>query len=222
MVGIQKSFTRVNRPPSAAEAYYTVLAPWYDLLAASEKKYILQGVELLNPSPGESILEIGFGTGYAQLQIAGLLKGGRSAGLDLSTGMCRIAHNKIARAGLAEQINLIQSNSLPIPFQSNVFDGIFTSFTLELFDSPHIPTLLEECRRVLKRGGRFVVVSLSKDRPLPWMGKMYERLHTHFPTLLDCRPIPVRSLVREAGFMYREDHETRMWGLPVILLLVVK
>ena len=216
-----QTYTRVKRPENEAESYYSRLSSVYDLLAASEKKFIRQGLELLNPSEGERILEIGFGTGYAQLTIAKMVVAGVSIGLDISEGMSQITRAKVIRSGLSDRTWLVRSNTLPIPFEGGIFDGIFSSFTLELFDSPQIPEILEECRRVLKPAGRLVVVCLSKDQPLPWMGKLYERLHTRFPRLLDCRPIPVRSLVKDAGFTIKEDRDTRMWGLPVSILLAL-
>ncbi|RLD05948.1 MAG: 2-heptaprenyl-1,4-naphthoquinone methyltransferase, partial [Chloroflexota bacterium] len=106
-----------------------------------------------------------------------------------------------------------------IPFQGGFFDGVFTSFTLELFDSPHIPVVLSECRRVLKPGGKLVIVSLSKDRALGLMGRMYESFHDRFPKWADCRPIPIKSLVKDAGFIIRESQEYKMWGLPVGMVL---
>lgn len=216
---LSQSYTRVNRPENEAESYYSRLSSVYDLLAASEKKFVRQGLELLNPSEGERILEIGFGTGYAQLAIAKSILGGVSIGLDLSAGMNQIAKTKVIQSGLSNRICLVRSNTLPIPFKDGIFDGIFSSFTLELFDSPQIPEVLEECRRVLKPAGRLVVVCLSKDQPLPWVGRLYESLHTRFPRLLDCRPIPAQSLIKEAGFKIKESQETRMWGIPVSILL---
>lgn len=216
---LSQSYTRVNRPENEAESYYSRLSSVYDLLAASEKKFVRQGLELLNPSEGERILEIGFGTGYAQLAIAKSILGGVSIGLDLSAGMNQIAKTKAIQSGLSNRICLVRSNTLPIPFKDGIFDGIFSSFTLELFDSPQIPEVLEECRRVLKPAGRLVVVCLSKDQPLPWVGRLYESLHTRFPRLLDCRPIPVQSLIKEVGFKIKESQETRMWGIPVSILL---
>jgi len=208
-------FSRVNRPVQAAESYYSNLSRIYDWLASSEKRFIRLGLALLHPRPGERILEIGFGTGYAQQYIAQSVKNGISAGLDLSIGMGRVAQRRLSRAGLLDQVDLVRSDTLPIPFQEGVFDGIYTSFTLELFDSPIIPEVLGEIRRVLKPRGRLVVVSLSKDRQLGLIGRIYESFHDRFPKLADCRPIPVKFLVKDAGFIIRESQEFKMWGLPV-------
>lgn len=215
-------FSRVYRPVQEAEEYYSRLSRIYDGLASSEKKFIRQGLELLDPRPGERILEIGFGTGYAQQYIARAVQGGSSIGLDLSIGMGEVAQNRLKSAGLWDQVSLVRSNTLPLPFQSHYFDGIFSSFTLELFDSPLIPNVLAECQRALKPGGRLVVVSLSKDRPLGLMGRIYESFHDRFPTWADCRPIPVRHLVEEAGFRIDESQVKSMWGLPVGILLAFK
>ena len=216
------SITRVNRSEADAERYYSRLSSIYDLLAASEKKFINRGLELLIPVSGETILEIGFGTGHAQLVIGETVKTGLSAGVDLSEGMCRVAQKKAATAGISDRVCLIRNNSLPIPFAEGVMDGIFSSFTLELFDTPQIPEVLKEFKRVLKPGGRLVVVSLSKDQPLPWMGRLYERLHTTYPRVLDCRPIPVQSIISKGGFEINQARELSMWGIPVSIVKAYK
>jgi demethylmenaquinone methyltransferase/2-methoxy-6-polyprenyl-1,4-benzoquinol methylase len=203
---------------SEAERYYSRLSQVYDWLAASEKKFIDLGLELLNPLEGEKILEIGYGTGFAQENIIQAVGAGLSAGLDLSIGMGNAAKRNLSRTGLAERMALVQSDTLPIPFPRGSFDGIFSSFTLELFDSPEIPKVLKECRRVLNGAGRLVIVSLSKDDPLPLIGRIYETLHNRYPMLLDCRPIPARELLEKAGFEIQEVIKTSMWGLPVIIL----
>ena len=210
-----EDFSRVNRPIAEAGSYYSRLAPFYDWLASSEKRFVRLGLGLLHPEPGERILEIGFGTGYAQQHIAQAVKSGLSIGLDLSSGMCQVAHDRLSQAGIRDLTELLQSDTLPIPFSDNVFDGVFSSFTLELFDSPLLPEVLIECRRVLKPGGRLVVVSLSKDQPLGLMGRVYEFFHDKFPGLADCRPIPVKHLIEENGFLIQESYAYTMWGLPV-------
>jgi len=210
-----EDFSRVNRPLAKAGKYYSRLAPWYDFLASSEKKYVRQGLELLDPQPGQQILEIGFGTGYAQEHLISTLKDGFSAAVDLSPGMAYQAQRKLRLAGLLDRSGLTISDSLPLPFPTNTFDSLFSSFTLELFDTPKIPILLGECRRVLRPEGSLVVVSLSKDQPLGIMGKLYESFHDRFPALADCRPIPLCRLLAENGFTVINSENDRIWGLPV-------
>ena len=214
-------FSRVNRPVMAVESYYSTLSRYYDWLAASEKRFLRIGLSLLAPQPGENILEIGFGTGYAQQLIARIIGDGMSAGLDLSAGMGQAAQKRLFRAGVLDQVELVQSDTLPIPFIEKSFDGIFSSFTLELFDSPLIPEVLSDCRRVLKPGGRLVVVSLSKDNPLSLMGRLYEYFHNKFPAYADCRPIPARHLLEESGFSIQESYDYSMWELPVGIIAAV-
>jgi demethylmenaquinone methyltransferase/2-methoxy-6-polyprenyl-1,4-benzoquinol methylase len=208
----------VNRPLAQAGDYYTRLAPWYDLLASSEKKFVEHGLDLLALQPNETILEIGFGTGFAQRKIIPALGDGLSIGVDLSAGMALLAQQKLTKAGFTNRINLVCSDSLPLPFQAAVFDAVFTSFTMELFDTPLIPTLLGEIRRGLRSSGRLVVVSLSKDQPLGLMGRLYESFHNRFPTIADCRPIPVCRLLEENGFKVIQARFSRMWGLGVSMV----
>lgn len=212
-----QEYSRVDRPLADAAPYYNSLAGWYDLLASSEKKFTRQGLEFLDPRPGQRILEIGFGTGYAQQRIASAVPGGFSAGVDISLKMAGVALGKINKGDYRGRVGLVCSDSLPLPFSANCFDGLFSCFTLELFDSPLIPQLLAECQRVLKPAGRLVAVSLSRDLPLPWPGRIYETLHNRYPRLLDCRPIPLLALLESSGFLIREFQLTKLWGLPVAL-----
>lgn len=211
-------YSRVDRPLSSASQYYNKLAPWYDILAASEKRFIRAGLKLLDPQPDERILEIGFGTGYALERIIFQLKNGYCAGIDLSPTMASLARKKLLRGDLMARAGLVCSDSLPIPFATNTFDAVFSSFTLELFDTPQIPILLGECRRVLSSNGRLVIVSLSKDEPLGIIGRLYEKFHERYPTLADCRPIPAHRILVENGYSVEKKEFGTMWGLPVVLL----
>lgn len=212
-------YSRVNRPVLAAEGYYSKLSRVYDWLASSEKRFLRLGLALLQPQPGERILEIGYGTGYSQQIIAQNIGKGLSVGLDLSTGMGQVAQKRLSRAGIADQVKLVQSNTLPIPIKEGIFDGVFCSFTLELFDTPIIPDVLNNIQRVLKPDGRLVIVSLSKDQPLGLMGKFYESFHNLFPKWADCRPIPIKYLLKENGFFIQESYNYKMWGIPVGIVL---
>lgn len=210
--------TRVPRTRDAARSTYDRLSRYYDTLASSEKEYIDAGLARLDVRSGETVLEIGFGTGRALLNLARQVgQEGQVLGIDLSAGMCAVAREKVEEAGLPGRVALELGDARNLPYGSGEVDAIFMSFTLELFDTPDIPTVLAECRRVLREGGRLGVVSLSKDRRLALAGRLYEWLHTKFPRYLDCRPIPVRDLLEEAGFRIVDMEQESMWGLPVAI-----
>ena len=117
-----------------------------------------------------------------------------------------------APLGDAVDLNFIEAGSL---------DGVFMSFTLELFDTPEIPEVLRECQRVLRPGGRLVVIGMSKEGPKDPLVNVFEWTHKHFPKFLDCRPIYVRQALEQAGFFNLKALTRHMW-IPVEIVLGVK
>jgi len=101
------------------------------------------------------------------------------------------------------------------PFRGGSFDAVFMSFVLELFDTPEIPAVLTEVCRVLRPGGRLAVVALAATTPPGLIERGYIALHRRFPKFLDCRPIPTRDLLTDAGLEVATARTTTMWGLPV-------
>jgi demethylmenaquinone methyltransferase/2-methoxy-6-polyprenyl-1,4-benzoquinol methylase len=206
---------------STARINYNRLSRWYDWFASSEKQYTEIGLHMLNVKPGEKVLEIGFGTGQGLVALADSTgETGKVYGIDLSAGMFRVANGKISRAGLSSRIDLRLGDATNLPFEDYFFDAIFISFTLELFNTSEIPVVLGECKRVLLEDGRLGVVALEKKdcRAV----KIYEWFHARLPSLVDCRPIYVRSIIEEAGFEAVEAREKAMWGLPVKSIIARK
>jgi demethylmenaquinone methyltransferase/2-methoxy-6-polyprenyl-1,4-benzoquinol methylase len=113
--------------------------------------------------------------------------------------MIHHAEARLRRARLADRVELRLAS----------FDALFMAFTLELFDTPEIPLVLAECRRVRRSGGRLIVVALSRATPVGWRTRLFERLHDRFPTALDCRPIPAGLALQEAGFDGVRGRSTR-------------
>jgi demethylmenaquinone methyltransferase/2-methoxy-6-polyprenyl-1,4-benzoquinol methylase len=177
----------------------------------------------LKASKGEVVLEIGYGTGKSVLALARSVgETGHVYGLDLSEGMHRVSSDRVDHAGLSERVDLRCGDAVELPFEDEIFDAVFTSFTLELFDTPEIPIVLQECYRVLRSGDRIVVVSMSKKKDHSMAVRLYEWAHERFPNHVDCRPIYVAESLLDAGFQVSERIEMKMWGLPVDAVLAKK
>jgi len=132
--------------------------------------------------------------------------------------MLAVTHMKLRKANVLGQVELINIDAVHLPFTDDFFDAVFMSFTLELFDTPEIPKIVSECYRVLKKGGRIGIVSLSKKNDTG-MSRMYEWFHGLFPKILDCRPIFVEEALNEAGFTTQEASLISIWGLPVEIIV---
>ena len=216
--------TRVPRTKTQAAASYNRLSRWYDRIAgSSEQKYRNLGLNLLLARPGENILEIGFGTGHCLLALAKTVgPRGKVCGIDISSGMQAIALKRLQFAGAAEWVELQVGDAALLPYPHDSFDAVFMSFTLELFDTPEIPQVLEQCRQVLRPGGRIGLVAMARpDRPGIAV-RLYEWCHARWPAMVDCRPIHARTALRESGFTIEAAQRWRMWGLPVDVIRATK
>jgi len=211
----------VNRSKAQAQATYDRLSRWYDVLAgSSEKRLIDAGLLRLAVHDGDKVLEIGCGTGHAILVLARAAgDSGRVYGLDISAGMLRVAQQGVNRAGLSGRVDLHQGDAAQLPFDDASLDAIFSSFTLELFDTPDIPVVLGECRRVLRDGGRLCIVAMSRAGKRGLMLRLYEWAHDRFPRYVDCRPIYAQAAVQAAGFRLVDGIVKSTWGLPVEIVV---
>lgn len=210
-----KRILRVLGSRAETRAFYNKIAQVYDLLAErSEEPLRRSGLEMLRAAAGERILELGPGTGHCLAELARAVgPRGRAYGVDLAEKMLMQARQA--------QAELVCGDAVRLPFLSATMDAVFMSFTLELFDTPEIPKVLAECRRVLRRGGRIVVVAMSKSKERRLAVQVYEWAHRHFPNFVDCRPIYARRAVEAAGFRVRESAMGHLW-VPVEIVLAVK
>lgn len=216
--------SRVKRSKQAAREAYNRISHIYDWLAgSSEIPFMRMGVGMLSVATGESVLEIGPGTGSALVELGTQVgPSGKVHGLDISAGMLHQAGTRLKKAGLYERVSLLQGDGAQLPYRNGSFSALFITFTLELFDTPEIPIVLSECQRVLKPHGRLGVVAMFKTQPVSWIVRLYEWFHELLPAYVDCRPINGFEMVQAAGFKLENRQVKSMWGLPVELLVARK
>jgi len=126
------------------------------------------------------------------------------------------------KVGLLDRAELHCGDAMCLPFKDNAFDAVFMSFTLELFDTPEIPKVLEEVKRVLKPGGRLGVVSMSKENGESTLLKLYEWTHRKWSKYIDCRPIYVERSLVDCGYWVKSKVKVRLLGLPGEIVVTFK
>ena len=201
-------------------AFYNKIAKVYDLLAErSEQPVRDQAFSKLAPQPGERVLEIGFGTGHNLARIAKrVAPTGAVFGIDLAENMVEAAQELVDQENLHDFVELTCGDAEQLPYEPGTMDAVVMNFTLELFDTPNIPCVLDQCRRVLRQGGRIVVAGISKQGTQGVVIRAFEWTHRHIPHLMDCRPIYIRRSLESAGFRIQATSLEHMW-VPVEIVL---
>jgi len=163
---------RVERDTAAARATYDRLAGVYDLVEGA--------VRTPRPccgcwpaTPASGVLEVGPGTGHGLVTLAGQVgPAGTAIGVDLSARMGARARRRLARAGYTASSAVVRGDARQLPIGHATVDAVMMSFVLDLIDTDQIPTVLVECRSVLRPTGRLVIVALDLMEPPPTMTRL--------------------------------------------------
>jgi len=132
-------------------------------------------VKLVGENNPKQILDIATGTGDLALMMS-QINPERIVGLDISEGMLQVGRQKVAKANLSNKIEMVVGDSENIPFPDNTFDAITVSFGVRNFEN--LDKGLTEIFRVLKPGGKFVVLETSNPTKFPF--KQGYKLYTNF------------------------------------------
>ena len=166
--------------------------------ARLERAAVTRGLARAQVQPEERVLEVAVGAAAAFERLARRVgPRGLLVGVDLSMGMLAATRRKVPGARLA------RADARALPFADDSFDLVWASYLFDLIPIAEMTPVLEELRRVLRGGGRLLLVNFSKTGAglTRW-----ERLYELTPTWLvpwawaGCRPVEAEEFVRAAGF----------------------
>ena len=129
---------------------------------------------IVDPSAPQQILDIACGTGDYSIAIARRAHPDTVVtGVDLTEAMLQVMRSKVEKAGLAGRIVAEQGNAEAMRFADNRFDRATIAFGIRNFE--HREQALREILRVLKPGGRLVILELSvpTNPLLRWCYNLY-------------------------------------------------
>jgi demethylmenaquinone methyltransferase/2-methoxy-6-polyprenyl-1,4-benzoquinol methylase len=148
---------------------FTAVPPRYDLInriitLGMDRCWRKAAAEVCIEFEPKRMLDLACGTGDFILAIARKMNSHtESIGLDYSEPMLDIARNK-AKQVAGSTINFVHGNAADLPFPDSHFDcaGISFAFRNLTYNNPLTPKVLAEVLRVLRSGGRFVIVESSQ------------------------------------------------------------
>ena len=203
----------------AAQKFYDKLGPGHDRAEIYEGKAKQRGLAMLNPQPGQHVLNVGVGTGkeHALLQAA-VAPDGLAFGLDLSPVMLRLA---FGRTGTP----LCRANAVALPYSTATFDSLFSSYLLDLLPAALLSQLLAGFYRVLKPGGQLVLVSLTEgvDLPSRALVGLWKAAYAVSPMACGgCRPLQLAGFVEAAGFSLVQREVVVQLAFPSEVIFAIK
>jgi len=146
---------------SGIEQFYRRIAPVYDLLATAPvvKHWRESAVEALDLSSGDTVVEMGCGTG-ANVPLLRKRVGseGQVVGIDYTPGMLRQARERVERAGWAN-VSLVRGDATSPAVDEA--DAVLGSFVVGLFDDPE--AAVDGWLDVLKPGGRIALLEAGRS-----------------------------------------------------------
>ncbi len=143
---------------------YDITSHVYGLIGYRLNDYRLCGIEALRLHPGDTVVEIGCGTGanFARLERA-IGPTGAIVGVDLSPGMLDRARSRVRREGWSN-VTLVESDAARYAFPERV-NAVFSTFALTLV--PSYDDVIQRGADALVPGGRFVVVDFKAPGSWP-------------------------------------------------------
>lgn len=213
----------VDKNPQKISSMFNEVAPKYDFLNHllsfnKDKKWRKQVLQKSKLMPAERVCDLACGTGDLTFEFASRMVGGEIIGLDFSEKMLEQARHKLTKKEFTTYVEFVQGDILKLPFPDEKFEIVTIGFGLR--NVADIAQALKEMKRILKPGGRLLILEftkppnplfrmfyhLYKNQIMPRIAKKvagsaytaYEYLDQSISTFPDARTL--KNVIEQAGF----------------------
>jgi ubiquinone/menaquinone biosynthesis C-methylase UbiE len=191
----------VGQVPHTHGATLNWVAPWYDTICSSfglGKQFRNRTLAVAALRPGDRVIDVGCGTGVLTRRAADAIAStGEVWGIDPAPDMIRMAMQTETETGNSARFRLAAVEALP--FEDASFDVALASLVLHHLPPDLKRAGLKEVYRVLKPGGRLIVVDL--DRPRHWLWRIAFWPLCFNPNTRDHLSGQTASILANAGFV---------------------
>lgn len=168
---------------------------WSSLTETKSRQRCLEAADIKN---GESVLEVAVGTGILFEKVLKLNPTGRNEGIDLTEEMLAHAKSRVQKSRASDYV-LKVGDAYQLQYTDNSFDVVLNNYMFDLIPEKDFVAILSEFKRVLRKGGRIVLVNMTKGSR--WFNAIWEWLYKIQPSLLGgCRGIELKPYLENVGF----------------------
>ena len=152
------------------ERMFDKIAPKYDLLnrvlsLGIDVRWRKRMIGYLKEDAPKRLLDVATGTADVAIMAAKMLKPESVVGIDIANQMLELGRGKIGREGLERVVTLEAGDSERMRFEADAFDAVTVAFGVRNFEN--LEKGLAEMHRVLRPGGKAVVLEFSKPGIFP-------------------------------------------------------
>lgn len=204
------------------EHMFDRIAHSYDLLnhclsLGIDKRWRRAAINSLRPYAPKKMLDVATGTGDFALLAARTLGPESLLGVDISEGMLEVGRKKILQAGFADVVSFRREDCMALSLPDGEYDALTVAYGIRNFQD--LDRGLSEMYRVLRPGGRLVIIELTAPRRFPmrqlfWLyshvlmplvGRLVSRdskAYSYLPATMEAFPQGevMREILQKAGF----------------------
>ena len=201
------------------------IGPLYDSLSGiydvwgilAESRARKRAIELADIKDGQNILEVAVGTGLTFYEIVKRNRKGQNLGIDISPGMLDKARKRLGKLSRANY-ELKLGNAFHLPAEDEQFNLLLNNYMFDLIAFDEMDSILEEFKRVIKKGGSLVLVNMTKGERFG--SGVYDLIFRLSPKSIGgCRGVKMSDRLMVHGFQIetREYHQQLLFPSEVIV-----